>query len=139
MRRNEVRLAHQIRPILAVVIGSLVFIALLGTACNSEPSIVDQTASTVTAIQPADVVGPNPWIPDVVEATTPSIVQVSVRRADGVGSGTGIIFDADGSIVTNWHIVAGANEISVVLHSSETLPAVLMREDSDSGYRGFGC
>ena len=124
------RFSHRIRSSLALVIGSLAIIALLGTACNSGPSIVDQTASTVTDVQPADVVGPNPWIPDVVEATTPSIVQVSVRRADGVGSGTGIIFDAEGSIVTNWHIVAGANEISVILHSGETLPAALMREDS---------
>lgn len=123
------RLAHRIRSSLALVIGSLALIALIGTACDSESSTVNQTASTVTDIQPVEVVAPNSWIPDVVEATTPSIVQVSVRRADGVGSGTGIIFDANGSIVTNWHIVAGANEISVILHSGETLPAALMRED----------
>ncbi|MYF78499.1 MAG: hypothetical protein F4180_00945, partial [Chloroflexi bacterium] len=99
------RLAHRIRSSLALVIGSLALIALLGTACNSESSAVDQTDLTVTETQPVEVIAPSPWIPDVVEATTPSIVQVSVRRADGVGSGTGIIFYAEGSIVTKWHIV----------------------------------
>ena len=124
------RPAYQIRSSLAFVLGGLALIAVLGSACSSEAPAVDQTASTVSETQPVEVVVPNAWIPDVVEATTPSIVQVSVRSADGVGSGTGIIFDADGSILTNWHIVSGANEISVILHTGETHPAALMREDS---------
>ncbi len=130
IRRNEVRLLHRVHSSLALAIVSLAFTALLGTACSSEPSVIDQTDPTTTEVQRVNVVVPNPWIPDVVEATTPSIVQVSVRRADGVGSGTGIVFDADGSIVTNWHIIEGANAISVILHSGETLPAAMMREDS---------
>ena len=123
------RPAYQIRSSLVFVLGGLALIAVLGSACSSEAPAVDQTASTVSETQPVEVVVPNAWIPDVVEATTPSIVQVSVRSADGVGSGTGIIFDADGSILTNWHIVSGANEISVILHTGETHPAALMRED----------
>ena len=130
IRRNEVRLAQRIPSSLTLVIGSLALVVLLGIGCNSEATTSDQIAATLTEPETSNVEVRNVWVPDVVEAITPSIVQVSVRRADGVGSGTGIIFDAGGSIVTNWHIVEGANEISIILHNGETLNAVLMREDS---------
>ena len=130
IRRNEVRLAQRIPSSLTLVIGSLALVVLLGIGCNSEATTSDQIAATLTEPETSNVEVRNVWVPDVVEAITPSIVQVSVRRADGVGSGTGIIFDAGGAIVTNWHIVEGANEISVILHNGETLNAVLMREDS---------
>ncbi len=124
------RLAQRIHSSLTLVIGSLALVVLFGIGCNSEATTSDQIAATLTEPETANVEVRNVWIPDVVQAITPSIVQVSVRRADGVGSGTGIIFNAEGSIVTNWHIVEGANEISVILHSGENLPAALMREDS---------
>ena len=130
IRRNEVRLAQRIPSSLTLVIGSLALVVLLGIGCNSEATTSDQIAATLTEPETSNVEVRNVWVPDVVEAITPSIVQVSVRRADGVGSGTGIIFDAGGAIVTNWHIVEGANEISVILHNGETFNAVLMREDS---------
>ena len=130
IRRNEVRLAQRIPLSLTLVIGSLALVVLLGIGCNSEAATSDQIAATLTEPETSNVEVRNVWVPDVVEAITPSIVQVSVRRADGVGSGTGIIFDAGGAIVTNWHIVEGANEISVILHNGESLNAALMREDS---------
>ena len=130
IRRNEVRLAQRIPSSLTLVIGSLALVVLFGIGCNSEATTSDQIAATLTEPETSNVEVRNVWVPDVVEAITPSIVQVSVRRADGVGSGTGIIFDAGGAIVTNWHIVEGANQISVILHNGESLNAVLMREDS---------
>ena len=75
------------------------------------------------------------WIPDVVDAIAPSIVQISVRRSEGFGSGTGIVFDDDGKIITNWHIVDNANEIEIILKSGVTLDAKLLREDSGAGPR----
>ena len=124
------RLPHRIPSSLTLVIGSLALISLFGSACSLGAPNGVQTVVIIPDVQSGNDDLRDVWIPDVVEAVTPSIVQISVRHADGVGSGTGIIFDADGSIVTNWHIIEGANAINVILHSGETLEATMMREDS---------
>ncbi len=43
--------------------------------------------------------------------------------------GSGFVIDADGIIVTNHHVVAGASEITVTLRTGESLPATLIGSD----------
>lgn len=45
------------------------------------------------------------------------------------GSGSGIIFKADGYIVTNQHVISGASEISVILNTGEEFNAKLVGQD----------
>ncbi len=49
------------------------------------------------------------------------------HRATALGSG--FIISPDGYIVTNNHVIDGADEISVTLHDNETLPAKLIGRD----------
>ena len=128
--RNEVRFSHRIRSSLTLAVSSLALVYLFVLACSSDAPARVQTVVIVPDVQSPSDDFREVWIPDAVEATTPSIVQISVLRADGVGTGTGIIFDSDGSIVTNWHIIQGANSINVILHSGETFEASLMRDDT---------
>lgn len=46
-------------------------------------------------------------------------------------SGSGVIVDADGYIITNNHVVDNADEISVTLHNNKTYTAKLIGKDSD--------
>ena len=46
------------------------------------------------------------------------------------GSGSGIILTADGYIVTNNHVIEGANTINVTLSDGEEFPAVLIGADA---------
>lgn len=46
------------------------------------------------------------------------------------GSGSGIIFQSDGYIVTNQHVIDGASEISVILNTGEEFSAKLIGKDT---------
>lgn len=48
------------------------------------------------------------------------------------GSGSGIIISSDGYIVTNQHVIDGANEITVILNTGEEFVAKLIGQDAKS-------
>jgi serine protease Do len=52
------------------------------------------------------------------------------RRASSLGSG--FIIDADGYIVTNHHVIEGADEITVRLHDDRTLKAEVIGSDKET-------
>lgn len=58
----------------------------------------------------------------LVQDVGPSVVLVETP----VGLGSGIIFDAQGDIVTNNHVVAGSNSFLVVLSNGKQYPATLV-------------
>lgn len=56
--------------------------------------------------------------------------QAPMRRANALGSG--FIIDADGYVVTNNHVIDGANEIQVTLTDGTQLPAKLVGTDKQT-------
>ena len=74
---------------------------------------------------------------DIFERVSPSVVQVAVKSADnplmgeegqgsGGASGTGFVWDRDGHLVTNNHVVANGNEIAVRFASGEVAEVELV-------------
>ena len=69
---------------------------------------------------------------DVVKILTPSVVHI-LTEISGMGSfnqavpsqgvGTGIVLDKQGNILTNNHVIAGAQSITVTLNNGESFPA----------------
>ncbi len=64
-----------------------------------------------------------------VEATSPGIVRVEGRRRL---PGTGIVWSADGVIVTAHHIIERNENIRVGLHDGDTRPAMLVGRDPNT-------
>lgn len=56
----------------------------------------------------------------------------TIRTQPRVGFGSGVILSKDGYIVTNNHVIAGADEISVTLNDNRTYPAVLIGADENT-------
>jgi putative serine protease PepD len=56
----------------------------------------------------------------------PSTVDLRVEMAQGVAEGSGVVLTADGNILTNNHVVAGARNISVTLSDGSEHPATVV-------------
>lgn len=79
----------------------------------------------------------------VAEAVTPTVVEIVTESisTDSTfwggsyvtsGAGSGVIISADGLIITNNHVVSGANTIKVTLKDGTIYEAKLLGTDSDS-------
>ncbi|HEX6481090.1 MAG TPA: trypsin-like peptidase domain-containing protein [Ktedonobacteraceae bacterium] len=65
----------------------------------------------------------------VIAKVKPAVVQVNVTAGNGGGIGSGVIIDRRGYIVTNNHVVSGAQTIQVVLYDGTKLNAQLTGTD----------
>ncbi len=69
--------------------------------------------------------------PSVVHITTRTRVWSFFRGVDvQAGSGSGFIFDAQGHIITNNHVVAGAEQVDVIFADGTSLPAIVVGSDA---------
>ncbi|MFC9330959.1 S1C family serine protease [Kitasatospora sp. NPDC057015] len=44
----------------------------------------------------------------IASAVSPSVVQISVKTSGGTATGTGVVLDTSGRILTNYHVISGA-------------------------------
>jgi putative serine protease PepD len=61
-----------------------------------------------------------------------SVAHITARGAVGSATGTGFVVSADGLIVTNEHVVAGASAITVKLGDGAAQPATLVGQDAST-------
>ena len=138
------------------------FFAVIAMACNllsttSEPLTQEELSATIEALQ-SELAETRQNIPEVplqqppaeprvaqeevslVELyarVNPSVVNITTfREIQGEivssGQGSGFVFDTDGHIVTNAHVVHGSEQIDVAFADGTTLPAENIGEDLHS-------
>jgi S1-C subfamily serine protease len=92
-------------------------------ASNSSASTaIAQTAVTTSATQTAQEA--------VIAKVEPAVVQINVTTANASAIGSGVIIDTRGYIVTNNHVIAGAQSIEVVLSDGTHLTAQVVGTDA---------
>ena len=78
-----------------------------------------------------------PSFADLINAAKPSVVEIDVsatvrsgrRTVQQQGAGSGWIMDANGTIVTNNHVITGATTITVTTSDGKTFPAQVINAD----------
>ena len=65
----------------------------------------------------------------VIAKVRPAVVEVNVTLGNGAGIGSGVVIDRRGYIVTNNHVVNGAQSINVVLYDGTRFTAQLVGTD----------
>ena len=130
----------------AAPIASLVFVAAFVAACASQAGVTTQavngitsaptpTRATVPAVLPGAttppgttlaVTGPATTLQDqfvaVIKQVTPSVVVIETDS----GLGSGVIYDNNGDIVTNAHVVGTATTFKVTLSNGKSYPGTLV-------------
>ncbi len=109
--------------------------------CDSDEPLPTATPATAATAQPIGVTGEMlqlPNIVDTVERVRPAVVSivaeiVSVdffgRRQSNFGSGTGVIFDQSGLVLTNNHVIEGGVEIIVTKDDGSQVVAEVVGAD----------
>ncbi len=83
------------------------------------------TQTTATAVAPAAG-----SIESVAATVLPSVVSVVATSSSAAGEGSGVILTADGYILTNNHVVAGAAALTVRFNDGTTAKATLVGADT---------
>ncbi len=63
------------------------------------------------------------------DAVSPSVVSITAQLAQGEAQGSGVIIDGDGHVLTNNHVVSGAQKLTVTLSDGRTFSATVRGTD----------
>jgi putative serine protease PepD len=100
-----------------VVAASLAGLVGAGVGFGGAYAVVDgNEATTLSSSPPSSPVTAAPGsVAGAAQFAMPSTVDIKVRTAQGGGEGSGVVLTADGAVLTNNHVVAGASDIAVTL------------------------
>jgi S1-C subfamily serine protease len=132
-RRGRGVLGVALGALVGAAVGTVATLALYGSPDPAEPDPVVSNDVSAPAIE---LTGDGAVVPTVAAAVTPSVVRIDVSQGLGDGPvsarpslGSGVIYRSDGYILTNHHVVDGANEVTVRLASGEILDGEVVGSD----------
>ncbi|MGQ9457545.1 MAG: S1C family serine protease [Anaerolineae bacterium] len=142
-------MARRTRTLTLALVLALVALAVLGCQLASLPAFPTPTPAPTPIATPAPV-SPAPPVPEaalrsledqivhVYEVAGPGVVNITTRSyaydfffqpVPQEGTGSGFVYDLQGHIVTNYHVVEGAEELVVTLPNKKNLEARVVGAD----------
>ena len=108
----------------------------LGAVFYARPAMLRASEPTnlnggTVATVPASNSSGTDWT-DVAAAVSPAVVTIQAQGASSGGTGSGVIYDAQGDIVTNYHVIAsvlGGGQIQVTLADGRLYTASIVGHD----------
>lgn len=108
----------------------------LGAVFYARPALLHASAPTnlnggTVATVPVSNSSGTDWT-DVAAAVSPAVVTIQAQGASSGGTGSGVVYDAQGDIVTNYHVIAsalGGGQIQVTLADGRLYGAVVVGHD----------
>jgi len=113
--------------------GALGAEAILNRTPAAAPAAVTRSASTSSVAQAQTPMA----APAIYQQAAPGVVTITTSVAGrfgrvGEGTGSGIVLNTNGDILTNAHVVAGANQIQVTFNDGRILTATLVNSNTSA-------
>lgn len=91
-------------------------------SCSLQRTWIHIIVAIVTALTlpPCIYAGDSDSLADLIEKIEPSVVRIDVVKGDGRGVGSGYVVEADGTVVTNCHVIAGTHEATAVFKNGDS-------------------
>ncbi len=98
------------------------------TVTNTSGTVAADTSTGAPNANPASYAGNVNW-GALADQVSPSVVSIQVLTTAGGGEGSGVIWDDQGHIVTNAHVVAGGEKVRVTLSDGRSYAAEVTGTD----------
>lgn len=119
------------------ILGAFLGGALSGGSGSSSPddNRAPREDSELSQLSLSDATGSSMTVAEVVDKNADAVVEILVSGTTQdyfgqlqvtEGAGSGVIVTSNGYIVTNYHVIQGANKVQVTLHNGETYPAAIV-------------
>lgn len=115
--------------LLSAILASGGTYAVVQASRDDQPVVVQASSGPSTSSAAPASFSPSTDWGGVAANVTPSVVAISVSSGTGGGAGSGVVWDSSGHIVTNAHVVAGAQEVQVTLADGRTYDAEIAGSD----------
>ena len=136
--------ARSLRPFAALVasavLGGVVAVgavALLGGLDSGKTVVTETSAAPSSTLAPASTAGMS--VNEIYERTASGVVRINATNNSTSSSGStdaalgsGFVIDKAGHIVTNYHVVEGANQVTVSFSNRDTVKAEVVGTDPSS-------
>jgi 2-alkenal reductase len=131
-------MTHKTTRSIALVLSVLV---LSAAACQfAVGPLSDLTSGSSAQVTPAaqriqisnDLLSQQDSLVSLYQFVSPGVVSITVATDQGGGQASGFVYDTEGNIVTNYHVVEGANYIEVAFSSGFKAVADVVGTDTDS-------
>lgn len=107
--------------------------ALMQTRSAARSVPVPSASQGATTVTPVTSSGDSPDWQAVASAVSPAVVTIGVQSSSSSGVGSGVVYNAEGDIVTNYHVISpaldGQGKITVTLADSRLYEAEIVGTD----------
>ena len=97
-----------------------------------QESVEKEEMAEPVVLNTSDVDSFNAISSSIYENVSPGVVYILVYTDYGTGSGSGFVYDKEGHIITNYHVVEGATKVEVDFTSGRKVWAEVVATDTDS-------
>jgi len=110
----------------------------ISTSSTTVPSSTEATTTVPSISVPASVSGIETTLESIYARVNPSVVLInvvlppSISDIGGAALGSGFVWDTQGDIVTNNHVIDGASSMTVTFSDGTVVNASLVGADTDS-------
>jgi putative serine protease PepD len=135
---REVLFGKRVKPTALAVLGGVALLVgafggVVGKWASDSSSALTQPGATIAQVAPGKERPPGS-VANIAARVLPSVVSIQIRMGDNGGTGSGVVIDKEGHILTNNHVVSPAigvagSTISAAFQDGTQVPAQVVGRD----------